>query len=71
VNPINKLQLTALLCACVVNTYADEAIQTFNIPAQSLHSSLQALANQAGVAVFFLDDQVAGKKAPELKGNTI
>jgi iron complex outermembrane receptor protein len=47
---------------------ANDKAQTYNIPAQPLHSALQTLADQAGVAVFFSENQVAGKTSPALSG---
>jgi len=59
---MNRALLTAVLCASIGSAVADEAAQSYDIPAQSLHSALQKLADQAGVTVFFSENQVAGKK---------
>ncbi|AEG02653.1 TonB-dependent siderophore receptor [Methylomonas methanica] len=63
-----RIPLAAILCASMGSVVADEKAQTYNIPAQSLHSALQTLADQAGVAVFFSENQVTGKTSPTLNG---
>ena len=63
-----RLPLAALLCASMGSAVADEKAQSYNIPAQPLHSALQKLADQAGVAVFFSENQVNGKTSPVLNG---
>ncbi|WP_333876946.1 TonB-dependent receptor [Methylobacter sp.] len=65
---MNRALLTAVLCASIGSAVADEAAQSYDIPAQSLHSALQKLADQAGVTVFFSENQVAGKNSTVLKG---
>ena len=63
-----RIPLAALLCASMSSAVADEKAQSYNIPAQPLHSALQKLADQAGVAVFFSENQVNGKTSPTLSG---
>lgn len=63
-----RIPLAALLCASMGSALADEKAKNYNIPAQSLHSALQTLADQAGVAVFFSENQVSGKTSPALNG---
>ncbi|CAD6873388.1 Ferrichrome-iron receptor [Methylomonas fluvii] len=68
-----KSSLPAPLVATILligssQAIAESAPQAFDIPAQPLHSALQKLADQAGVAVFFTEQQVAGKSAPAVKG---
>jgi iron complex outermembrane receptor protein len=63
-----KIPLALVLCASMGNASAEEKSQAYNIPSQPLHSALQTLANQAGVAVFFTDNQVAGKNSHALSG---
>lgn len=64
-----RIPLAALLCASMSSSaVADEKAQSYNIPAQPLHSALQKLADQAGVAVFFSEHQVNGKTSPALIG---
>jgi iron complex outermembrane receptor protein len=63
-----RIPLAALLCASMSSVVADEKAQSYNIPAQPLHSALQKLADQAGVAVFFSENQVNGKTSPALIG---
>jgi iron complex outermembrane receptor protein len=63
-----KASLATILCASIASAVADEAAQSYDIPAQPLHNALQKLADQAGVTVFFSENQVAGKNSPALKG---
>lgn len=63
-----RIPLAALLCASMSSAVADEKAQRYDIPAQPLHSALQKLADQAGVAVFFSENQVNGKTSPALNG---
>lgn len=64
-----KIPVAALLCASLGSALADEQVQTYHIPAQSLHGALQKFADQAGIAVFFSDSQVQGKTSPALQGS--
>ena len=55
--------------AGVTSSQSDSgAIQNFAIPAGSLSSALQALANDANVMLIFTPDQTANKTSPGLKG---
>lgn len=65
---MKNLPFALLFCASLSSAAADDRTQSYDIPAQSLHGALQKLADQAGIAVFFSDDQVAGKSSPALKG---
>lgn len=67
-NSTTKPCLAAILTLWAGAVAAGETEHPFDIPAQPLHSALQKLAEQAEVAVFFAESQVAGKRSPTLKG---
>lgn len=63
-----RLPLALALCAGIANAMADDKVRSYNIPAQSLNSALQKLAEQSGIAVMFTENLVAGKTSPDLSG---
>lgn len=63
-----RLSLALALCAGIGNAMADDKVRSYNIPAQSLNSALQKLADQSGIAVMFTENLVAGKTSPDLSG---
>ncbi|QSA95767.1 TonB-dependent receptor [Methylococcus sp. EFPC2] len=64
-----KPWVAAVLAVKVGAAIGADAEHRFDIPPQPLHSALQKLAEQASVAVFFAENQVADKRGPAVKGS--
>ncbi len=68
-HPFNRSLGLTLLLASAAPALAGEARRHFDIPPQPLTSALQELAAQAGVQVFSVDANTAGKKSQPLSGH--
>ena len=64
-----KLIISLPLAIYMGSAVAEEKTYTFNIPAQSLSSALNAVNRQTGLQPFYADGVVAGKQSPVLKGS--
>lgn len=64
----SRLTLLAagVLLACAV--HADAARRNFNLPAEALATSINAIASQAGIQVVFASRHAEGLRAPALRG---
>ncbi|MCX7068014.1 MAG: TonB-dependent receptor [Methylococcales bacterium] len=64
-----KLMATLPLAVYMGCSLAESNTYNFNIPAQPLGSALNAVSQQTGLQPFYVDEVVAGKQSPALKGN--
>lgn len=67
---ITRAALLAATAAVAVHApaFAQAPAATFDIPAGDLTASLNTFARQAGVQIFFPSAELAGRKAPAIKG---
>ncbi|MEN8282632.1 TonB-dependent siderophore receptor [Acinetobacter gerneri] len=63
-----QLALLVSLTFYAGSLWADTAVTSINIPAQSLDTALQQLAQQSGVQILFVSDLVKGQQTTKLKG---
>ncbi|WP_151979781.1 TonB-dependent siderophore receptor [Acinetobacter guerrae] len=63
-----QLALLVSLAFYAGSLWADTAATSINIPAQSLDTALQQLAQQSGVQILFVSDLVKGQQSLKLQG---
>lgn len=61
-------RLATAIALISAQAYAEDDKRHFDIPAQSLASALQQLANQSGRAMLYAEQSAAGKTSPALRG---
>ncbi|NOV31650.1 TonB-dependent receptor [Methylomonas sp. ZR1] len=61
-------RLATAIALISAQAYAEDDKRHFDIPAQSLASALQQLANQSGRAMLYAEQSAAGKTSPALQG---
>lgn len=68
---ISRAALLAAIAALAIHApaFAQAPAVSFDIPAGDLTASLNAFARQAGLQIFFPSAELAGRKAPAIKGS--
>ena len=57
-----------ILASCLGPAAAAEPTYEFDLPAQPLATTLDSLANTAGLKLLYSDDTVQGRQSPALRG---